>query len=141
RHRFVTAVDHEVVQALHQWWCDRRIDRGRTLVHRPDQPPRAVHADEPDVGEPFGGANPGPELLAVVAVNLLGRHTVVEKLFADLRAYLVPDALTARRGEHAQLQRAVAVDQDHLLDPAVVVGLHAHLDAIDGGHAQRAEVQ
>src|SRR6185312_15172095 len=107
RHRLVAAHDHEVFQALDERRGDVRIDRGRALVDRADQPARPVDADEPDVGEAFGSAYPRPQLSAVDAVDLLGGDAVVEQLLADFRPYLVPNALGTRRGEDPELQPAL----------------------------------
>jgi hypothetical protein len=40
-----------------------------------------------------------------------------------------------------KLEGAVAVDEDHLLHHAVRVGLHPHLDALDRGDLQAAQVE
>src|SRR5690606_7567723 len=64
-----------------------------------------------------------------------------EQGFAQLGAGLVPDALRPGRGEHVELQGALAADEGELLDGARGSGLHPHLDAVHGRDQQAAEIQ
>src|SRR5205823_893952 len=117
-----------------------RIDGGRSLVDRPDHPARPVDADEPQVLQALRGAYPGPQLRPVLARFLVNRDTLAEQRLADVGARLVPDVLAARRGERGQLQHAVLVYQQHLLDGTVRPGLYPHLDALDHRDLQAAQV-
>ncbi|GFJ88784.1 hypothetical protein Prum_024260 [Phytohabitans rumicis] len=141
RLRLVSPVDDEAVQARDQRAGVHRIGRRGTLVHAAHHPARPVDADEAQVGQALGGTDAGAQLDAVLAVDLLGRDTVVEERLADLRTDLFPDALGTRSREHAELEGVVAVHQHHLLDRAIGVRLHPDLYALDRRDLQAAQVE
>src|SRR5262249_33205553 len=124
RHRLLAPLHHDAAQALHQGSRGVRIDRRLALVDRSNQPSRAIGPDEPQVGQSVRSAYPSTQLGAVLPRYLLGGDPVVEQRRLDLGPGLLPDALAARCGERAQLQRAVPVHEYHLLDRTVLTSLY-----------------
>ena len=105
------------------------------------EPAGAVDADVPDVGRPGALLDPGPQLDAVLALDLLRLRPAVGERAEQVLPDLVPDPLGARSGEDTQLQPARPVGELDLLDVALRPGLQLDLDPGQGRDAQRAQVE
>ena len=119
-----------------------RVDRDRTLEDRPEQPARAVDADEAQVDRALWRRDPGAQRGSVLAVAT--SSTAAPPALSSLRmsARTSSQTLSLRGAANTrQHQRIVGVHERDLLNDAFLVGLHADRDPVDDRNVQAAEAR
>ena len=116
-----------------------RVGGRGALVDRAHHPPGSVHADEADVRDAFGGAHPGTQLGAIFpSTSSACAPSPISD--AGISARTSSQMPSLRGAANAELQRARPVDQEYLLDAALVVGGDPDLHALHRRQLEAAQV-